>query len=343
MKSSFLWPVLGVLIGCLFWSSSAVSGSGTCDYFTRSLTLPAPQMEVSIPEDTTDKGIQLSQPSLSGRLDFASCSGTDASGGFSNVKLASAGFSWSDGVSSYPVYKTAVTGVGYAIGVKTPLTSGKFISVDRSSFYNSTRNDNEIPEWVEFSVWYISTGPIKSGVYSMPTVVAIESVFGYNGMNGSGNTWTDVATGTVSIGGGDFVYSTLGCDLVDSQVNVNMGQISASKYLKGVGSVAPAELFSIPLQCRGKVAIDMLISSSGAADVSKSLLKVATGGATGVAIQMLQSDGVTLFPLGKDVRILAETVDGRNDVNLAARYYQNASKVVPGKAKGVAQFTLKYR
>ncbi|WP_027923333.1 fimbrial protein [Pseudomonas sp. URMO17WK12:I12] len=334
-----LFPILAFSFA-VFAFRAAEAATDDCQVYD--LSMPSPQIEVDLAQDVSQVGVQLGGPVFSGRQIITSAGGCphgDNYVGMANAVADRAGVTWKYQGESYPLYKTGIDGVGVAIGLKAVgLGTADWTPVDSSNYFWSSENSYDDPGWLEVMLIYVSTGPIKPGTYAFPQTNLLNLRYAH-----LRTPYIEYDSGYMYIGAGSVTHEGLGCDLVDSEIDVNLHQVSASEYLKGVGSVSPAEHFSIPLQCNGEVAIDMTVSSSGAADASKGLLRVDSGGASGVAIQLLQADGVTIMPLGEEVRIIPQATLGQNTINMAARYYQNASKVVVGKAKGTAQFTLKYR
>lgn len=332
-----VWLLVTVLLGI-----SSFHVSANCSLYD--VSIPVPDLNISLPDDA-GAGVMLGPPVLSGRMVLTGSGCTHLAHDYGIISggsgLASTGKAFSFEGENYRLFKTSVDGVGVAIGINTPYSPSGFSAFDGSNFYYAYGNDAYAnPGYMEVRLIYVSTGVVPSGSYTLSKIAAFNIKY-FNNVDFGSPTTYDTSKGYIGAGG--LISQGVGCNLVDAQVNVDLGKILVSKYLKGVGSVSPTKELSIPLQCDSGVAIDMVVDSSGALDAGEGLLNISSNGAAGVAIQLLNGDGITPFPLGEEVRVLAQTVEGRNDIGLAARYYQVSDNVVAGKAVGTAQFTLKYR
>ncbi|WHQ73115.1 fimbrial protein [Pantoea sp. Lij88] len=75
------------------------------------------------------------------------------------------------------------------------------------------------------------------------------------------------------------------------------------------------------------------------------LLKVASGGATGVGIKLYESDRHTPVSIGaisKAVNVVAATEGGSADLNFFASYKSDGAEISVGKANSVSNFVMVY-
>lgn len=268
-----------------------------------------------------------------------------------------------------PVYPTNINGVGVGVTVgnqlvssANPILSYRFIR-DSAGDYGSN---------AYFDIALIKTGPIASGsvvnVSSFPNVsYRIPVAAGYTGL--------PVRLLDMSFSGSvNFLTST--CTTPD--VVVDMGQYEVSKYFKGSGSYTPWKDASIALQnCPTfsgyhSDSTKQQTMGSGANTgitrtaniftvhlvprntVTGNVINVDSGAdaATGVGIQLgYTNDADTNLTIPQTIWAPGTTwdsrapTDGRLTVKipLAARYYQYASEVTPGKANSKVEFQIDYK
>lgn len=307
--------------------------------------LNPPVLDVSnIPEDKWEAGTQLSAPAIvSSWYPYSHC---DGAGGPSlklmlSSPLEDSGVDLSTEYGNFDVFESGVPGIGYALGVRltgqeqaTPVQAGKEVTMQGGAGAGVSSLK------VDVLIWYVSTAGFESGAYNIPQkVIAKVRLTTFNGCQFLGFNWC--TENEVMIGSNVVELEVLACELLESQTSVDMGVISASKYLVGVGEVGPTVDFNIPIDCNGEVGVGLTIDSASARDAENGILSLTQGGAVGVGIQVL-SQGNAL-PLGKESLVLPRTVEGRNNISLGARYIQVAEEVVPGKANSLVNFILKYR
>lgn len=336
MRVSIIRFLAGIAIYMSF-SSAEVFASCTS---IGEVTIPPPPGGVfDIPADRWEAGMLISGISRTAEFTPFECSGQSDVNYFVTSQLPDSGVDWTLSGMNFDVFETGVPGVGYAFAVRVAQT-GQWVPVRRGKVKLPGDYDAGGAVVIELSVWYVSTGQPVTGSHSIPDKVALKlSVAPVIG----NCLAVFCADSYASVSGTNLDLTVLGCELVDSQTNVDLGAVPASKYFRGVGSVSAPTRFSIPITCNGPVAVDIVPSTASAEEASLGVVKLTRGGASGVGIQLLQADGETPIPLGESMRVLPSTLEGANSVGLAARYYQTADKVIPGHAAGMLQFTLKYR
>lgn len=158
---------------------------------------------------------------------------------------------------------------------------------------------------------------------------------------------------TASIRGSGVVIAPTTCkvDAGGSNVAVNFGSISAGVFA-GVGSTADSRDFSVVLDCPGSaqvgarvgIRVDAVQDASNLPGVLP--LTATVDAASGVAIQMVRREGAGEQPLRFAENVVLATGPmsaGKLTLPLRARYIQTrAGRVTPGKANGLATFTIQY-
>lgn len=136
--------------------------------------------------------------------------------------------------------------------------------------------------------------------------------------------------------------------VVDSACTVNVATQSQSVDFGAVGksgftgdkSVTATKKFPITLDsCAVTTYKKVTVRFDGTQDGDN--LKLTAGGATGLAVQLLNPDGTPLA-MGTDSAV-NDLSTGSNSINFGARYIQNAATVTTGAANAQAQFTLSYQ
>lgn len=245
------------------------------------------------------------------------------------------GVDLSMGGYTFDVYESGVAGIGFVVGVKDS-NGDSWVPVGLTPLqvYPAPGAPvNKTSIGMRVKLWYVATQALKPGSYNIPR----KAVVRFDAQSSSPDqAYMYHPAKTLKV-------ATTGCTLIDSEINVGLGRVESRENFKGVGSSSPAKNFTIPIDCDGVVAIDMVVTSSNVIDSATGVIGLAPGGAEGVGIQLLREDGSTPIQLEQNVRMSAGTVSGRNDLNLSARYYQVADKVSPGVAAAVANIQLKYK
>jgi major type 1 subunit fimbrin (pilin) len=167
-------------------------------------------------------------------------------------------------------------------------------------------------------------------------------LFGIAGLDSSGYySWLDLQ-GLSNI---SFVTYTCSVDASSLNKKVNMGDMRVDKFT-GIGSTSPDHLFSIGLTCSQPAgSYTVTIKFDATADTSKApgVLALDSGAdaATGVGIQLLMNSTPVTF--GTALSVGSATAGATLSVPLTARYYQTAASIKPGKANGIATFTISYK
>ncbi|MEM6052087.1 fimbrial protein [Erwinia sp. P7711] len=164
-------------------------------------------------------------------------------------------------------------------------------------------------------------------------------------------TVTAVGTSGVKAGDGTIQFNgkiaeeTCSVDMKSAAQSVVMGTISTDAFISA-GEVAAPTRFSILLNNCPDSVNRVNVNFTGTADTANtSLISLSSdSSAAGVGIALYESDSTTLIPLRSDsaaVEINPEA--GVNSLNYVAKYMATASRVTPGSANAVVDFTLGYK
>ncbi|MDV3443195.1 fimbrial protein [Pseudomonas otitidis] len=228
------------------------------------------------------------------------------------------------------VYATNLAGVGIRVAwsnsVNTPA------HMEGGEMMRSARRRTPIPRnhYAPAQRWWIQlikTGKINSGTLSMNSVRIY---------------YDDALTNQLNFVSSQVVFQTRGCVASGATQLVTLQQSHIGQF-KGVGSTARPRTFSLDLDCDEGVKASYRIDGLPA---TESVLKNVTGSpelASGIGVQLLQSDGVQPFLLGK--KYVLGTADRPNSdmkIELQARYYQFQEQIRPGLIMTTATVTLYY-
>jgi minor fimbrial subunit len=147
--------------------------------------------------------------------------------------------------------------------------------------------------------------------------------------------------GTVNVTG-NILNNTCAVSAGSQQQTVQMGSV-ASKQFYQVGSSSPPQRFTIELEKCGSAASAVAVKFYGTTDSKNAdLLALTTGGATGLAIALLDSKQ-QLIPMASASEQYPLTA-GAATASLVfyAQYTATASSVSAGNANATATFTLTY-
>jgi len=152
----------------------------------------------------------------------------------------------------------------------------------------------------------------------------------------NGQIYTNFAFGTSNITG-----ST--CDLDTAALNVDLGDYKTTDFT-GVGTTTEKKTVAIPVTCTGaNSAFSLAVSAVNPADITNGVMALDSGGASGIGVQLLQSDGITPVPLTNSSWSAGTSVIGTNTINLFARYYQLDNTVTSGNATSSVTLTFNYK
>ncbi len=149
----------------------------------------------------------------------------------------------------------------------------------------------------------------------------------------NGQIYTNFAFGTSHI-----TSST--CDLDSPSLNVDLGDYKTTDFT-GVGTTTDKKTVAIPVTCTGAdSAFSLSVSAVNPADTTNGVMALDSGGASGIGVQLLQSDGVTPVPLTSSSWSAGTSIPGSNTLNLFARYYQLDNTVTSGNATASVTLTF---
>lgn len=141
---------------------------------------------------------------------------------------------------------------------------------------------------------------------------------------------------------GSLVGNTCEVSTDAKEQDVYLGNISV-KQLSRAGAVSNITTpFTLKLESCGPSFSGVKIRFSGTPDTTDpQLIKVADGGATGVAIQILDKDGV-LLPLNTQTKVYGVAGDDSVQMSFYARLTATEATVNPGNVSAIATWTTEY-
>lgn len=141
--------------------------------------------------------------------------------------------------------------------------------------------------------------------------------------------------------GGNITEATCTIESSSRALSVPMGQVW-QRNLQRVGAVTGRTEFSLRLtQCSQQI-VGTTITFHGDPDTDdNTLLRLKPGGASGLAIELLDKQGRRLAP-NQASQPLPLAANG-NVLQFFAQYRATRSNVTPGKADAVSSFTLEYQ
>ncbi|NBJ36913.1 fimbrial protein [Serratia fonticola] len=225
-------------------------------------------------------------------------------------------------------------------------------------------------QWKNLNSYTSSTSTVSNGPFNSPFSVWNRGI-GHNQTSTFTDTWVLVKTaklvsGTISLPPLTMNYRTpisnidkgvlftyhfpnvnlivQECDITTPEVNVPMGKNSITRFT-GVGNVLESIPFSIKLNCISGARINTQISATAVSGFNGTiaLSSSGNGAASGVGVQILDTNNTPL-PLNSEFFVdTAGTPDGIYSINWSARYIQISGSVTPGMANATATVTMSYK
>jgi type 1 fimbria pilin len=236
------------------------------------------------------------------------------------------------------IYYTNVPGVGIRLARQISTRNSPGASV----YYPQTLNfeQNSDPTFYSPSNFQVElikiapqtgNGPLSSGIYTQ-----------YIGNGGGGSVLTTQLTEQ------GITLVTPSCTVATSSKNimVNFGKVPTKEF-RGKGSTTAERKFNIQLDCKPgqniqntiSIRIDAVPDPFGNKGVLE--IKPEKVAATGIGIQLINPNSQPV-QFGED-EIVGPSMDGSYVLSYVARYFQVSEKVLPGKADGMATFSVIYK
>lgn len=186
-----------------------------------------------------------------------------------------------------------------------------------------------------YRVQLVVTGQLSPGSRTMtlPSPTA-QTVYG------------SLLTNQVSFSNPTIILQTLSCTVNTPTVSVPLSSVLVSQF-QGIGSTLGTKPFTIDITCPRGITVSYQFdgtspSGGGAAGLIQN--NSGTGMATGVAVQVLKSDGSTPLPLATQLNLGTSVSDNQAmSISLNARYYQAQSNVSPGQVSATGYVTMYYQ
>ncbi|WP_139308801.1 type 1 fimbrial major subunit FimA [Pantoea sp. 1.19] len=182
--------------------------------------------------------------------------------------------------------------------------------------------------------------------------LSLFSVAGVSYAEGETTEDPPASTATVVNGGtvhfkGELVNAACAVSTTSADQIVNLGQYRTATFAQK-GDTSAKIPFNIQLtNCDSSVATTAAVAFTGTLDqTDKTLLAISSGGnsttATGVGIEILDSEMNTLAPDGSSYSVAKNLIKGNNVLPFTARYKATATTATAGTANADATFVLKY-
>jgi len=142
---------------------------------------------------------------------------------------------------------------------------------------------------------------------------------------------------------GEIIDSACTVDTTSANQTVILGQVAKTAF-KAAGDTAAATSFSIKLNNCPTTVTSATVKFDGTpynGDNTVLALTAAAGNATGVGVQLSNSDG-SVLPLLTASESYPLSATAANTLNFSARYIAKAAAVTTGPANAAASFTIVY-
>ncbi|MCT4702248.1 fimbrial protein [Enterobacteriaceae bacterium H20N1] len=273
-------------------------------------------------------------------------------------------------INGHHVYATKLEGIGYSLGFQCNGGSIRYIDGSSAPAGNESTtvcDSSQLPGMltqreltVKMYITFFKTADVTlaggnhENVDAQPQVGKLfieQQAAGTEGTIVSSPTIIDLAALNVDIG------SSGSCQVTTSSINVGLGTVNKAEF-KGVNTVAGSlQSFAIPIFC--SIPTDVKIGFFGvSADPALSdtlALNQDAQAAKGVGIRLSYGNNAAPAPAaGTAVKlneasnlpvlkhITASSAGSAEKINFAAQYVQTGETISPGKANGIATFTLIY-
>lgn len=317
--------------------------ASNCSAATASTTISPPNITI---QRDTPVGSVIGSEVVSGVVNTFTCD--NASPPLTLQEFGVAGFAGNYAnlmLDGRRIYNTGIPGVGYAIGITTPVVCpGTTVYVTGDNTIDGN-NDNRLACSVNGAfggqfltaiarLTYYKTAAV-TGVGTAPAQKVGDFI-----LRNNSSLWiipdSEIRTNP-------FTVTALACTVNNQTLNVPMGNVPNTSF-SGVGSNPEAKYtksFSIPLTCDAGTKVNLNLSGT-VLNASEGVLALdgGTGSATGVGVQVLFNNA----PLALSTTTNVGTVPaaGAYNIPLQARYYKSAA-ITPGTANATATFTLTYQ
>lgn len=226
------------------------------------------------------------------------------------------------------VFDSGVPGVGYALSMGS---QDDFLPAGSTSF-TPYQTDTPVKILFHMNVAFIKTGTITPGSFDSGQIAA------YIGNQGGGGWQPEIP---LYMGSGHVDVLQQSCSLLTPELNVSLGDYLTTDFT-GVNSFTPKKPVHILLNCPSDIRINTSVDATAdTATRKRGAIKLSYGGATGVAVQLLDRHGLGV-QLNQNLEVDTTTSEGVYDFNWTARYLQTQSTVTSGNANATATLALTY-
>lgn len=308
LRNKFLMAAI-VITG--FWSNAGVASCGTWTAVTGTVDFGTSSLQRDAPIGSIIK-------SWIPAAELPSASGDCLVGGtMTYMGGISSGMTSAEG---FPIYKTNLAGVGIvgAINVGQVLKQVPFTNPQTTNTYPGGFQ-NKSPTYFEL---------IKIGDITPGTLQGGELAKGY---------YDSQLAGTITLVGG--VINQLACSVNTPVVNVVLGNYLVSDFTS-IGDTTESIKVPVTLNCNTGARINVIVSAEEDNDAVNTI-QLIPGGATGVAVQLLDDSG-NQVPINQKFVSNTITTNGQFIFNWKARYIKTKATITPGGGDAHATLQLTY-
>ncbi|HEX4502925.1 MAG TPA: fimbrial protein [Scandinavium sp.] len=174
----------------------------------------------------------------------------------------------------------------------------------------------------------------ESGIIT--TIPVVTTSVTYNNQSTGTDTLTNIWGGAISV-----TVINPSCAVNTSTVNVPVGDYLTTEFT-AINHTTENKNIPISINCSSSARINALITANSDSSTSQQgAIKLNSGGASGIAIQLLDKNGAGVA-LNKKFVVDTTPGAGEYDFNWQVRYLQTAATVSPGDASASATLTLNY-
>lgn len=272
---------------------------------------------------------------------YSGCSGYNA--GESDVVGIKAYNKAIGSIDGFAVFESNIPGVGYIIGshasfvgasgcsfgdnIKTVIKAGK---TQQASCAISGDGFDDNSSWEQPFIRLVNMGAGANAGGTLTGIIGY--VYGGNGSQGWLREVPVMINGTVNV---------TSCLVNTPVVNVPLGEYITSEFT-AVNHTTPPVPVPVTLDCFAGARINAVVSAEvDTSTTQQGAIKLTSGGASGVAVQVLDRNNA---PVKLNQKFVVDTVtaDGQYNFNWTARYLQTQSSVTTGDANASATLTMTY-
>lgn len=264
------------------------------------------------------------------------------------VEPAIPGVTYSDGMTTFPVYDSGVPGIGYIIGVRDTGATTPWIPISQSE--KIVYGGNAV--WqigFQVQVLLVVTSSLVTGTYTIPARTVARFYAGSSPYDHSGGT-ANFSLNAVTIN-----VTARACRMISAQsITVNLPTVRLQSFT-GIGSVSSeSSAFSESLSCDKDIVVKATMSDVSHPENRSNYLSLSGAStASGIGINIYKNGESTPVLYGPDSAgsgttnqwlIGNSTADNTIfNIPFLVKYTQTEARITPGNVSAVAAITFSYQ